>query len=238
MPNRLLHLLKESGEAFVSLFFPVCCPICENPLPKGGKGLCVLCNIGLPRTDFHLQKDNPAEQLFWGKVHLERATAYFFYQRGSDYRKLLQRIKYKGDEELGEVMGAHIAAELLPSGFFDGIDLLVPVPLHARKLSQRGYNQSACLARGIASVTRIPVDTHSVVREKHTETQTEKSPFERWANVDQVFVHRFPEQHRGKHVLIIDDVLTTGATTAACASAFDAVEDVRVSVLTLAIAKQ
>lgn len=238
MKSRLPQFLKDSTDSFVSLFFPSCCPICGLPLPKGEKGLCMKCNLGMPRTNFHLERNNLVEQLFWGKADIERATAYFFYQKGSDYREILQRIKYGDEEELGEVMGAHLAAELLPSGFFDGIDLLVPVPLHAKKLSQRGYNQSAAIAYGIASVTRIPVDVHSVVREMNTETQTQKSPFERWENVDRVFTHRFPELHRGKHILLVDDVLTTGATTIACALAFHAVEDVRVSVLTLAVAQQ
>ncbi len=238
MEIRLIQFLKGLGDAFVSLFFPPCCPVCGHPLPKGERALCLPCNMGFPRTNYHLEKDNPVEKLFWGKVHVERATSYFFYRRGSDYREILQRIKYRGEEELGEVMGAHLAAELARSDFFDGIDLLVPVPLHAKKLAQRGYNQSVCIARGIASVTGIPVDVRSVVRERHTETQTQKSPFERWSNVDSVFVHRSPKLHKGKHVLLVDDVLTTGATTVACASAFLGVEDVRISVLTLAVAQQ
>ncbi len=238
MKNRFFAAIREWVDNVVSLFYPRCCPVCGNNLPRGEKVFCLSCNLGLPRTYFHLQADNPVEKLFWGKVQVERATSYFFYTKGSAYQRILQQIKYGDDPELGEEIGSYLAAELFSFGFFDGIDLLLPVPLHARKLAQRGYNQSDCLARGIASVVHLPVDTRSVVRTKHTESQTQKTVFERWENVEEVFTLRSPEQFRGKHVLIVDDVLTTGATTVACAKAFEDVEGVKISILTLAVAQQ
>ena len=129
-----------------------------------------------------------------------------------------------------------MAAELSTAGFFGDVDVIVPVPLHPRKQKMRGYNQSECIARGISAVTGIPVDTASVARMKHTETQTRKSSYERWENVDGIFCLRRADAFAGKHVLIIDDVLTTGATTTACADALKEVEGVRISVLTLAVA--
>ena len=144
-------------------------------------------------------------------------------------------LKYGGRKDLGEIMGRFMAAELLESGFFRGIDVIVPVPLHPRKQRIRGYNQSEYIARGIAAVTGLSLDTSSVVRKRHTETQTSKSAYERWENVDGMFRLDCPERFAGKHVLLVDDVLTTGATTTACADAFRDVEGMCISVLTLAV---
>ena len=130
-----------------------------------------------------------------------------------------------------------MAAELATTDFFEGIDVIIPVPLHPRKRKARGYNQGEWIARGVSQVVGLPVDVSSVIREKHTDTQTRKSTYERWENVDGIFRLRHPENFVGKHVLIIDDVLTTGSTTTACADVFHEVEGVRISVLTLAVAE-
>jgi hypothetical protein len=149
----------------------------------------------------------------------------------------LHLLKYSGYKELGEVMGRYMAAELISCGFFDHVDVIVPVPLHKKKQKLRGYNQSEWIARGISSVTGIPLNAKSVIREKNTETQTRKSTFERSENVDGIFKLCDVACFQGKHVLIIDDVLTTGSTTVACASTLFEVEGVRISVLTLAVAE-
>ena len=174
--------------------------------------------------------------MVWGKLPLERATSYFFYHKGSDFRRILHQLKYGGRKDLGETMGRFMAAELTVSGFFHSVDVIVPIPLHPRKQRMRGYNQSECIAKGVAAVTGIPLDAASVMRRKHTETQTSKSAYERWENVDGIFHLRHPERFVGKHILLVDDVLTTGATTTACADVFRDVEGVRISVLTLAVA--
>lgn len=194
------------------------------------------CNIELPRTNLHKYKDNVVERMFWGKIPIVRGTSYFYYRKGSDYKPILYHLKYWGGKNVGEIMGRYMAAELYPSGFFDGVDVMVPVPLHEKKQRSRGYNQSECLALGISAITGIPIDTESVLRIKNTDTQTKKTVYERSRNVDQIFVLRCPERFEGKHVLIIDDVLTTGATTTACGSAFAEVADMRISILTLALA--
>ena len=230
-------LIKDWLDAFLSIFFPRCCLVCGGVLAKGEECLCARCNMDLPRTNYHKMKDNPVEKLFWGKIPLERATSYFFYRRGGDTRRILHSLKYGGQKEIGEIMGRHLAVELLSSGFFEGIDMLVPVPLHKKKEKLRGYNQSEWIARGVSQVVGLPVDVSSMIREKHTDTQTRKSTYERWENVDGIFRLRHPENFVGKHVLIIDDVLTTGSTTTACADVFHEVEGVRISVLTLAVAE-
>lgn len=235
MKNTLL--IKDWLGSFVSLLFPRCCIVCGRPLAKGEECLCTLCNINLPRTGYHLMEDNPVEKLFWGKIPLERATSFFFYRKGSDFRQILHQLKYGGQKNIGAIMGRYMAAELQESGFFEDIDVIVPVPLHKKKQRLRGYNQSEWIARGIATVTGIPIDTESVVRHKNTETQTSKSSLERWENVNGIFELHHAESLAGKHILIVDDVLTTGATTVECASCLTEIERVRISVLTLAIAE-
>lgn len=224
--------------SFWSLLFPRCCVVCGSPLSRGEECLCTCCNINLPRTGFHLRKDNPVECLFWGRIPgLKRASSFLFYRKGSDFRRILHLLKYGGYKELGEVMGRYMAAELSSGGFFDGVDMIIPVPLHRKKQKLRGYNQSEWIARGIASVTGIPLCAECMIREKNTETQTRKSTFERWENVEGIFKLCDTVHFEGKHVLLVDDVLTTGATTVACASAFARVSGIRISVLTLAVAE-
>lgn len=230
-------LIKDWLYSFISLLFPRCCVVCGRSLAKGEECICAMCNINLPRTNYHLQKDNQVEQLFWGKIPLERATSFFFYRKGSDFRQILHQLKYGGQKEIGAIMGRYMASELSASGFFEGIDVIVPVPLHKRKQRIRGYNQSEWIARGISALTGIRVDTEVIVRRKHTETQTRKSTFERWENVDGIFELHHAESLKGKHLLVVDDVLTTGATTVACASRLMEIEGVRISVLTLAVAE-
>lgn len=230
-------LIKDWFVSFLSLLFPRCCVVCGSPLAKGEACLCTICNINLPRTYYHLRKDNPVEKLFWGKVPLERATSFFFYRKGSDFRQILHQLKYGGQKYIGAIMGRYMAFELQDSGFFASVDVILPVPLHKKKQQIRGYNQSEWIARGIASVTGIPIDTKSVARRKNTETQTRKSSFERWRNVETIFGLQYHGQAlTGKHILIVDDVLTTGATMVGCVSCLTAIEGVRISVLTLALA--
>ena len=230
-------LIKDWLHSFLSLLFPHCCVVCGNALVRGEECICTLCNMNLPRTNYHLRKDNPVEQMFWGKIPLGHATSFFFYRKGSDFRQILHQLKYGGQKEVGAIMGRYMASELLASGFFQGIDCIIPVPLHKQKQRMRGYNQSEWIARGISIVTGIPINTEAVIRRKNTETQTRKSVLGRWENVEGVFERHSAESLVGKHILIIDDVLTTGATTVACASCLMEIEGIRISVLTLAVAE-
>lgn len=229
--------LKNWPSAFLSLFFPRCCAACGKLLAKGEECICDMCSIDLPRTKFHLEKENPVEKLFWGKIPLQRATSYFYYRKGSDFRRILHQLKYGGKKEIGAIIGRRMAIELQQANFFQGIDVIVPVPLHKKKQQLRGYNQSEWIAKGISGVTGIPVEMGSVIRKKYTEPQTHKSTFDRWKNVDGIFELRHPESFSGKHVLILDDVLTTGSTIAACASCLMQVQGIQISMLTLAIAE-
>lgn len=218
------------------LFFPQCCLICGKRLSEGEEHLCFRCLSGLPRTQMHVQRENEVEKRLWGRVLFEKAGAYLYYTKGGDVRKLLFELKYYGNVGLGHFLGRCVASEWLPSGFFKGVDVIVPVPLHPRRQKERGYNQSAVLAEGIASVTGIPLCEDLLFRRKYHETQTRQWNYGRWLNVENVFEVSASETFRGKHVLLVDDVLTTGATLVSCTDALSRIPDLRLSVLALAMA--
>ena len=216
------------------LFFPPCCLLCGRRLVGSEKHVCLRCFVRLPRTRLHLQPDNAVEKNFWGKFPVKRATAYFRYGKGGDVSRLVYELKYYGNWRLGIFLGKCMANEMLPDGFFRGIDYIVPVPLHEKKKKERGYNQSEVLAQGISAVTGIPVFKGLIIRKQYTETQTHKGNYERWENVRNVFECLSPEKLSDKHILLVDDVLTTGATIVACADALGKIPGLRISVLTLA----
>lgn len=223
-------------DALLNLLFPRSCVVCGGCLVKGEETVCTMCNSRMPRTNYHLQPDNEIEQRFWGKAEIERATSYFFYNKGSDYRHILFKLKYNGYKELGEVMGRYMANELLASDFFKGVDVVIPVPLHSKRKKVRGYNQSEWIALGISRATGIPMDLNTLVRSVSNNTQTRKSVFDRWDNVKDVFQVTSPEKIQGKHILLVDDVLTTGATLVSCATKLLESSDVKISIITLAVA--
>ena len=222
----------------VDLIAPRACVVCGGRLGIHEFFLCGSCNLQLPRTNY---ADNPYEndmaRLFWGQLPVERCAALFFYQGGSGPSQILYELKYKNHPEIGEFFGRMIAEEWNDTGFFEGIDLIVPVPLAKERQRQRGYNQSLHIARGIGSVTRLPIVTNAVSREQFVESQTQKDRWQRNENVEGCFRLNDGSALKGRHVLLVDDVVTTGATICSCGREMLKAGDVRFSILTIGFAK-
>lgn len=214
------------------------CPVCGARMAVQEDAVCTNCMLHLPRTGFPAEPyDNEMARLFFGRLPIERAAALFFYQSGAPASRLIAAMKYSGHPEYAHALGRMMAQEMADDGFFDGIDLIVPVPLARSRQRQRGYNQSQEIACGIAEVTGIPVDAKSVCRVRETESQTTKAGYERTENMKDAFRINGPEKLAHRHLLLVDDVLTTGSTVMACAEEIMKAEDVRFSVLTLGFTK-
>ena len=218
---------------------PRLCVVCGHRLSPTERSLCGVCLFHLPRTDFHQKPlDNPMAQLFWGLAPIEKAAALFYYHPHSETAQLVYRLKYNNRPDIGEDMGRVMACELQATDFFSDIDVLLPVPLASKRLRQRGYNQSEQLAIGISDITHLPI-VSKVLRRKHfQQSQTTLNRWQRQENVTDTF--QLKEEHllQGKHVLLIDDICTTGATLIACANVLKTIEGIRISVLTLGFTKE
>ncbi len=218
---------------FIGLFYPRICASCSEPLVRNETLFCTTCRYELPRTIFHNDKENEVAQIFWGRVPVEYATAHFYFQKGGRVQELLHKLKYKGQKEIGVELGNMMGRDLEQSPF-NQIDIVVPVPLHHSKKRKRGYNQSECVASGIAKAMSKPLDTSSLIRIIANPTQTRKHRFERWTNVEGIFALKSPENIENKHILLVDDVVTTGATLEACASVLLQAKNVKVSIVAVA----
>jgi ComF family protein len=230
--NYLYDLLDD----FLSLLFPRLCYACGNHLLRNENLICTECYVLIPRTNYHLENENPVAQLFWGRCLIEKAAAFSFYNKGSRIRNLIHNLKYRGIRELGFELGRIYGLSLKSSGFIADIDLIIPVPLHPSKKRIRGFNQSDYISSGIADATGLTVSSDSLARISGSETQTKRSRYERWTNVEGIFHVIDPEIVRGMHILLVDDVITTGSTIESCANELLKVEGVKVSVAALAFA--
>lgn len=219
------------------IFYPQRCCACGSTLYRGERVLCINCIMKMPKTNFHRQKGNLVEKAFWGRVPIERATSYFYFVKGSDFQHLLHNLKYHNHPEVGVYMGEQLGHDLATQPDFSHFDAIIPVPLHPSKLRKRGYNQSEMIARGLSRALKVPIDKKTLYRKVYTETQTRKSRIERWENVSNVFEADPMKILNGKHVLLVDDVLTTGATIEGCANALRKHNPtIKISVATLAFA--
>ena len=214
------------------LIFPRHCCVCGEILSPQEKDICVNCLYRMPKVDpIHKVE---IEKVFWGKIEIERATSYIYYHKSSPYNNLIHQLKYKDHPEVGERFAYMAAKDIEATGFFDGIDAIVPLPLSRKKERRRGYNQCDYIAAGISRATGIPVIKGAVTRTTSNETQTHKNRDERWKNVEGIFSLADATLIEGKHILLIDDILTTGATLANCASTIQQGCSCRTSILTLA----
>ena len=232
----IMNTLHPFISDLLEFLFPSMCIACEERLITQEKFLCRRCWSDLPVTNFHRNPENKVAQLFWGRVEISNATSFFSYKKGSKYQQLIHFSKYKGLKELGYETGQRFGNALSESDAYLSADIIVPVPLHPKKQKQRGYNQSYWIAKGLGCTLQKPVSCNNLFRKVHSSTQTRKNRFERWLNVDGIFGIKQPEKLMHKHILLVDDVVTTGSTLEACAYQLLKLPQTRVSIASLAFA--
>lgn len=227
--------LKEIKDSVLHLLFPHICTGCGSDILHEESVLCMRCIDAMPETNFELHPNNPVEKTFWGRLPLAGATAQFYFTKESLMQHLMHQFKYKGNKELGMQLGKIMGEQIKKSARFEA-DVLVPLPLFAAKEKRRGYNQAAILCEGMAEAMNLPVLDKIISRPQHTETQTKKGRIERWKNMEGKFILSDADAIKNKHLLLVDDVVTTGATLEACGNELLKAENVRLSVATLCIA--
>jgi len=228
-------MLKAFSDLF-NLFFPRKCNHCGNNLDKTETEVNKKCLFEIPKTYFLSDSDSPVNKIFWGRVNIEFAAAGFYFTKRSILQNLLHHIKYYNKKELAFELGRFLGSELSEAGSFKDCDVIIPVPLHPAKKKKRGYNQSEWIAKGMSDKMHIPLNTNLLNRHVNSKTQTKKNREERWENVRSAFSVDLPNQFTKKHILLIDDVITTGATIEACASQLINHTDAKVSIASLAYA--
>jgi ComF family protein len=232
----MIAQVRNIFSSAVHLFYPHICTGCGSDLLEQNNLLCVRCIHDLPHTGFAQFANNPVEKLFWGRIKITSAHSEFHFSKEFLVQHLIHRLKYKTDTRIGHYLGELMGKTLLASPRFRGIDGLVPLPLYADKQRKRGYNQAAIICNGISSVMNIPVMYDHVIRQYATETQTHKHRTERWENVKGSFRLKNVNALKNRHLLLVDDVITTGATLEACGSVILQAENAELSIATLAYA--
>lgn len=221
---------------FINLFYPQNCKSCGNTLFKHEYLICNYCKVHLPKTDFHLSINNPIEKIFHGRVPLEFASCFYNFTKQGKVQKILHAIKYKNSKELAVLVGELYAKEIKDILLLKQATIVIPVPLHDKKMKTRGFNQSEEFAIGIANELDLKISTKNLIRKEFTETQTKKNKFQRWENVENKFTIVNPNELQNQHVILVDDVITTGATIEACCESLLTVPGIKISVLGIAYA--
>ncbi len=229
---------KEIKNSFLHLLFPHVCNGCGSDIVSEESMLCMRCMAEMPETNFHLHANNPVEKIFWGRLSLLSATAQYYFTKESLMQHLMHQLKYKGNKELGKQLGRLMGIDLKQTNRFNNIDALIPLPLFPVKEKRRGYNQATILCEGIAEVMNIEILRDIIVRIQPTETQTKKGRIERWQNMEEKFELSKPEKIQHKHVLLVDDVVTTGATLEACGQELIQASNTKLSIATLCYASR
>lgn len=227
----------NSLKSFADLFYPDICICCwERQAVKNGH-FCVSCLTELPFTSHFTIRENTVTKKFWGRIDVVAGASLFYYGKGSMIREMIHKMKYNNLPFVAKELGILAGRKIKESGFYDDVTHLIPVPMHYRKKTKRGYNQSEIFARAISSIVAIPTVTDLLVKYKETTTQTDKGRISRYENVVNSFKVKGADKYRGSHFLLVDDVITTGATLEACAERLSIIPDVRFSVITMAMAR-
>lgn len=228
-----MRLLKDIKESLLHLAFPHVCEGCGSDLVELNNELCLKCLSSLPETNFHLHQNNPIEKIFWGRLPVTQATAQYYFTKESLMQHLMHQLKYKGNKELGHFLGRLMGNAIATSGRFLSVEALVPLPLFPSRERKRGFNQATILCNGIAEVLQKPVLKEAIKRVTYTDSQTKKGRVERWQNMEGRFELTDPKIIEGKHILLIDDVITTGATLEASGRELLKAQNVQLSIATL-----
>ena len=232
----MIAQLKNIVGSTMHLLYPHVCTGCGSDLLEKDNLLCITCIHDLPHTNFAALPNNPVEKDFWGRINLQAAYSQFYFSKAFLMQHLIHQLKYKGDTKIGFYLGEIMGKTMLQSSRFSSLDALIPLPLFADKEHKRGYNQATVICNGISSVMNIPVLSGAVIRQHATETQTRKHRTERWENVKDSFKVAKPAQLNGKNLMLVDDVVTTGATLEACGNVILNATDAKLSIATLAYA--
>jgi ComF family protein len=225
-------------EDFISLLYPRVCAACGNSLFKHEEIICTYCLYHLPKTNYHLMTDSPLDKVFWGRAQLTNTAALYTFHKKSKVQHLIHQLKYKDRMDVGIYLGKLLGADLLKAENFKDVTIVIPVPLHPDKQRKRGYNQSEQIAIGLAKAMNIEMDATSFIRTFNTETQTRKSRFARWENVKEIFKVTAPVLLVNQHILLVDDVITTGATLESAAHILLDIEGVKLSVACIGYARE
>lgn len=228
--------IKQVTQSLLQLFFPQTCRGCGSDAVSNEQLLCISCLQRLPVTDFFKHADNAAEKMLTGRLPIISAASHIFFTQQSLIQQLMHQFKYKGGKEIGEYFGRKMGTCILESERFNGIDAIIPMPMHPQRMKKRKYNQATILSEGIATVIGRPVLEEVIIRTGTTGSQTHRNRIERWENISSSFVLRHPEQVTGKHILLVDDVITTGATLEACGTELLKAPGTTLSFCTLACA--
>ncbi len=222
---------------FIALIFPELCQACGNNLLRHEDLICTACTYDLPYTNFHLQKNNVVARQLWGRIDVSMVYVLLYFSKGGKVQNMMHQFKYKNMPLIGNKLGKIAGARLMQNMSAENIDIIIPVPLHPEKLRSRGYNQSTQFAIGLAGQLNKPVDNDNLIRLKHTDTQTRKSRFSRYENMKDVFSVSDPEKFAGKHILLVDDIITTGSTLEACGIELLKIPGLKLSVAAIAYAE-
>jgi len=221
----------------LNLFFPKVCYACTSMLADNEKHICTVCRHNLPVTNYHFEDNDTVKKILYGRLQIEQATALLKFQKKGIVQQLLHNLKYKGHDTISEVLGKWLGNELKTIKEYGAIDLIIPVPLHRRKLRKRGYNQVAKFGQEIAEALNIPYIDNVLIKTSSTKTQVFKKRMARWNNSEEVFTIKNSDLIKDKHILLVDDIITTGSTIEACANVLNKADNIKISIATMAIAE-
>jgi len=221
----------------LNLFFPKVCYACSNLLLDNEKEICTTCRHNLPITNYHFEDHEAIKKVLYGRVNLELATALLRFEKKGIVQQLLHNLKYRGHETIGKTLGEWLGNELKTIEAYKSIDIVIPVPLHKRKLRKRGYNQVEKFGREIAKALEVDYIDNVLLKTTATQTQVFKKRIARWNNENEVFTIQNESLIKGKHILLVDDIITTGATIEACSNMLNKAENLKISIATMAIAQ-